>query len=69
MTEVSTDDVKKSTYFANRNVNEELYSDYRLPRYLSPYFSENDKQLNILDIGCGLGQLLSNLKKKRIQKS
>ncbi|MBI5858608.1 MAG: class I SAM-dependent methyltransferase [Sphingobacteriales bacterium] len=64
MTEVSTDDVKKSTYFANRNVNEELYSDYRLPRYLSPYFSENDKQLNILDIGCGLGQLLSNLKKK-----
>jgi 2-polyprenyl-3-methyl-5-hydroxy-6-metoxy-1,4-benzoquinol methylase len=55
---------KKNTYFANRNVEEGMYAQYDLPKYLYPYFQEQDKDLNILDIGCGLGQFLGNLKSK-----
>jgi len=61
--ETSTNiEIKKSAYFSNRNVDESTYSNYSLPRYLSPYFKETDKELNILDIGCGLGQMLNYLK-------
>jgi len=58
------DEAKKNTYFANRNVEGEMYAHYDLPKYLYPYFQEGDKDLNILDIGCGLGQFLNNLKEK-----
>ena len=58
------DEAKKNNYFANRNVEGEMYAHYNLPKYLYPYFQEQDKDLNILDIGCGLGQFLSNLKSK-----
>lgn len=58
------DEVKKSNYFANRNVGVFQYSDYKSPRYLTPYFPKNQKDLHILDIGCGLGQLLSYLKEQ-----
>ncbi|MBK7560881.1 MAG: class I SAM-dependent methyltransferase [Chitinophagaceae bacterium] len=57
------DEIKKKDYFSNRNVDPEFYANYTIPRYLTPYFREKDKNLNILDIGCGLGQLLNNLKK------
>lgn len=63
--ETSTNnEIKKSAYFSNRNVGEGSYSGYSLPRYLTPYFKETDKELNILDIGCGLGQMLNHLKSK-----
>ncbi len=58
------EEIKKSAYFSNRNVTDTSYSDYTLPRYLAPYFTEADKDLAILDIGCGLGQTLGYLKKK-----
>lgn len=64
MADQINEDIKKSAYFSNRNVNESLYSDYLLPRYMTKYFTEADKNLNILDIGCGLGQMLNHLKEK-----
>lgn len=62
MPELTNDDIKKSSYFTNRNVDEAAYSSYKLPRYLSPYFTDQDKDLSVLDIGCGLGQMLIFLK-------
>ena len=56
-------EIKTKSYFANRNVDGNLYANYSLPRYLTPYFKESDRDLNILDIGCGLGQMLNHLKK------
>lgn len=64
MNEQINDTVKKSAYFSNRNVDDKSYSSYSLPRYLAPYFKDTDKELHILDIGCGLGQTLGYLKKK-----
>ncbi|MBI5372027.1 MAG: class I SAM-dependent methyltransferase [Sphingobacteriales bacterium] len=64
MADQVNDDIKKSTYFSNRNVTGSSYADYKLPRYLTPYFTDSDKELDILDIGCGLGQTLSYLKNK-----
>lgn len=57
-------EVKTKSYFENRNVDTDSYVNYTLPRYLTPYFTESDKQLKILDIGCGLGQFLGYLKKQ-----
>lgn len=57
-------EIKTKSYFSNRNVDESSYSNYSLPRYLTPYFNESGKNLDILDIGCGLGQLLDHLKKR-----
>ncbi len=63
--ETSTNnEIKKNAYFSNRNVDESSYSEYSLPRYLTPYFKETDHELNILDIGCGLGQMLNYLNSK-----
>ncbi|MBL7723562.1 MAG: class I SAM-dependent methyltransferase [Chitinophagaceae bacterium] len=64
MNEQINDTVKKSAYFSNRNVDDKSYSSYSLPRYLVPYFKDSDKELHILDIGCGLGQTLGYLNKK-----
>lgn len=48
-------------YFANRSVASELYDDYRLPPWLLSSLPSN-KDGFILDIGCGLGQTLRELK-------
>jgi 2-polyprenyl-3-methyl-5-hydroxy-6-metoxy-1,4-benzoquinol methylase len=64
MSDLINDEIKKSAYFSNRNVDASLYANYNLPRYLTPYFQEKDKNLQILDIGCGLGQALNYLKNK-----
>jgi 2-polyprenyl-3-methyl-5-hydroxy-6-metoxy-1,4-benzoquinol methylase len=64
MSEISNESVKKTSYFSFRNVSESSYIEFRLPRHLTPYFTDNDKELAILDIGCGLGQLLTALKEK-----
>lgn len=60
----TNNEIKKSAYFSNRNVDQSTYSNYSIPRYLTPYFKETDKDLNVLDIGCGLGQMLNKLKNK-----
>ncbi len=56
--------VKETAYFSNRNIGEDAYSTYKLPRYLGPYFTDADKDLSVLDIGCGLGQTLNFLKER-----
>lgn len=57
-------EIKTKSYFENRNVDSASYVNYSLPRYLTPYFTAADKNLKILDIGCGLGQFLGYLKKQ-----
>ncbi len=57
-------EIKKESYFSNRNVFDEVSASYKFPRYLLPYFQNKDKSLNVLDIGCGLGQMLLNLKNR-----
>lgn len=64
MEQSSNNDVKRTSYFANRNVSESTYTQYQPPRYLSPYFRDEDKELQVLDIGCGLGQFLGSLQKR-----
>lgn len=49
-------------YFQNRNVDATYYEKYKLPRYLKEILPV-DRQANILDIGCGFGQLLAELTK------
>lgn len=56
------EEIKKASYFSNRNVAEGMYAGYQFPKYLSAYFQESDKDLQVLDIGCGLGQFLGSLK-------
>ncbi len=56
------DKIKKGSYFQNRNIGNTTYDEYKMPRFLTPYFESKDKNLAILDIGCGLGQMLSHLK-------
>jgi 2-polyprenyl-3-methyl-5-hydroxy-6-metoxy-1,4-benzoquinol methylase len=58
------DKIKKSDYFSFRSVEENSYQNFQIPRHLIPYFKKTDKNLSVLDIGCGLGQLLSCLKKE-----
>lgn len=64
MSTFTNEEIKEKSYFSNRNVMEEAYSSYRLPKYLLPYFQDKDKSLNVLDIGCGLGQMLLVLKNR-----
>lgn len=62
MENYTNEEIKKTSYFANRNVREEKRYSYRFPKYLRPFFQDSDRTLNILDIGCGLGQMLTSLK-------
>jgi len=54
---------KHIDYFANRNISSVSYKKYKLPFYLEKELN-GDVSLRILDIGCGLGQMLSALKEK-----
>ncbi len=49
-------------YFRLRHVGPEMYRGYRLPRYISGELP-SDRKSRILDIGCGLGQMLAALVK------
>ncbi len=49
-------------YFENRNVTPGIYENYRLPKYIRKVLPA-DKSSNILDIGCGFGQMLLELEK------
>lgn len=64
MKKSTNEEVKEKMYFSYRNVEDALYENFKFPRYLAPYFQDTDKNLNILDIGCGLGQMLKSLKNK-----
>ena len=49
-----------NNYFLYRNVSSENYRNYTPPKYLINLLT--NKNLDILDIGCGFGQLLKSLK-------
>jgi 2-polyprenyl-3-methyl-5-hydroxy-6-metoxy-1,4-benzoquinol methylase len=49
-------------YFKHRNISESTYENYKLPAYLKTNLP--DKSSIILDIGCGLGQMLIALQKE-----
>jgi len=51
------------SYFNLRNVSEEFYTNYKIPKYLLEVLPEN-KDASILDIGCGFGSLIRELKKE-----
>lgn len=49
-------------YFSCRKISPDLYSDYKIPAYLKRILP-TDLSSPILDIGCGFGQLLRELKR------
>lgn len=53
--------VKIESYFKARQIDLDYYNEFNLPQYLRFQLPEN-KNSDILDIGCGLGQMLSTLK-------
>lgn len=61
---MSTDDtIKRDSYFNARNVSAGSYTNFELPQYLASNIPA-DKNITVLDIGCGLGQMLSKLKEQ-----
>lgn len=61
---MQTDDkIKLDQYFSNRNVSPEYYSEYKIQRFLE-HILPSDKSTAILDVGCGFGQFLFELKKR-----
>lgn len=54
--------IKESKYFSARNVDVSFYDLYKIPKYLLKVLPKN-KEANILDIGCGLGQYLNEINK------
>jgi len=50
-------------YFKNRAISDDYYEDYIIPAYLLNALP-CDKNFRILDIGCGVGQLLAALRKE-----
>lgn len=55
--------IKTEKYFDNREISNEYYQNYKMPSYLLNSLPE-DKEAFILDIGCGYGQVLADLKKR-----
>lgn len=49
-------------YFENRGIAYDYYKNYKMPSYLKNCLPEN-KESKILDIGCGFGQALCEIKK------
>jgi cyclopropane fatty-acyl-phospholipid synthase-like methyltransferase len=54
---------KKDSYFKARNIEMASYSEYRMPLHIINNLPAS-KEAVILDIGCGLGQMLNQLKLK-----
>jgi ubiquinone/menaquinone biosynthesis C-methylase UbiE len=53
--------IKEDSYFQSRQVDAAYYAQVDLPLYLKDQLPSN-KGANILDIGCGLGQMLAKFK-------
>lgn len=60
--------IKESKYFSARNVDVSFYDLYKIPKYLLKVLPQN-KEANILDIGCGLGQYLNEITKMGYTKT
>ncbi len=60
--------IKESKYFSARNVDVSFYDLYKIPKYLLKVLPKN-KEANILDIGCGLGQYLNEINKMGYTKT
>ncbi|MGG9964521.1 class I SAM-dependent methyltransferase [Ferruginibacter sp. SUN106] len=66
---MQTDDkIKESKYFSARNVDVSFYDTYKIPNYLAKVLP-TDREANILDIGCGLGQYLNEVNKLGYKKT
>lgn len=48
--------IQKNNYFEFRNISEKNYENAKLPLWIQNEIDEKD--LNILDYGCGFGQIL-----------
>ena len=59
---VHSGDRRDTDYFELRGLDEHYYSKYKLPKYIFNNLPE-DKNAKILDLGCGLGQTLNEIKK------
>lgn len=59
--------LKTENYFYLRNVEPEFYKEYKLPTWIRRELK--NKQLNILDYGCGFGQTLGALKEAGYKNS
>ncbi len=57
----TNEQIKIEKYFSNREVDNTYYGAYNVPRYLKHILPSN-KNAKILDIGCGFGQFLGELK-------
>jgi len=55
------DQTKLNTYFKNRGIDSNYYLSFQLPKYLADELP-SDKNAQILDIGCGFGQMLLRLR-------
>lgn len=53
---------KYTDYFNLRNINSEYYQKYRIPSYIKKVLPDNKKS-TILDIGCGFGSFIREVKK------
>ncbi len=53
--------IQNKKYFANRNIGAESMMRYKIPPYLLSILPE-DKGAAILDVGCGFGHVLDNLR-------
>lgn len=51
------------SYFTNRGVDISMYDNYKVPNWLKKEIG-NNKNISILDIGCGLGQTVFGLEKE-----
>lgn len=56
------EETRVKSYFKNRGVDSGEFEGFRIPVYLRKILPEN-KEARILDIGCGFGQILAELRK------
>ncbi|NDC29467.1 MAG: class I SAM-dependent methyltransferase, partial [Bacteroidetes bacterium] len=57
----TNEQIKIENYFSNREVDTSYYGEYKIPRYLK-HVLPSKRNAKVLDIGCGFGQFLGELK-------
>ena len=53
-----------NNYFKLRNINENFYKNYKVPKYILKIIKDNNIK-KILDFGCGIGQLVKSTQRKK----